>query len=126
MVVIKSRQKPNTQTRRRSNNQHVKDLMAAAPDIEVAGPQPLRDSGGVDGRTGYIQHALQHDPIEPDAFAQVGDAEELDAVQYGEDGGEAHEGEEQSAEGAEGRRAELRVHTSHRGEGSERGDLVPC
>jgi hypothetical protein len=51
------------------------------------------------------------------------DAEQVDAVQDGEHGRHTHEDEEQGAEGAQSRGAELRVDTGYRGEGCEGGDL---
>ena len=64
----------------RQYNQHMEDLMTAAPNIKTSGSPLLGDSSRIQRRPSDIQYPLQDNPVKSDTLTEMLDTVQFDAV----------------------------------------------
>lgn len=85
MMEIKRLHHANKMRRRRHNDQHMKNLVRAAPDVKGPRRQPLGYPCCIDACTQYVQCALGDDILQPHALVEFLKAVDGDAVDHWHD-----------------------------------------
>ena len=108
--VIESVEQANGMGQSAASHEHVHDLVARAVDVEGAGIPLFGDAGRVDGRAGAVEETETQKVRDGHASVLHFPAVEEDAVDDGDEGGEAEEGKHGGPHDAVGGTAEFGLH----------------